>query len=124
MDSGQKTSDRSNCKGKLALTMWGERLLKRFVRCQRSQTLAEITIQLNDSASRTVSKQTMQCLLRRLGFGSRRCTRLPLLNAHHRATRLAWAREHGYWSVEDWKRVAWNAESRFRLFNADGRLRI
>ncbi|GFU04607.1 uncharacterized protein TNCV_4376931 [Trichonephila clavipes] len=34
------------------------------------------------------------------------------------------AREHRDWSVEDWKRVAWSDESRFRLLNADGRLRI
>ncbi|GFY11295.1 hypothetical protein TNCV_4472781 [Trichonephila clavipes] len=28
------------------------------------------------------------------------------------------------WSVEDWKRVAWNEKSRFQLLNANGRLRI
>ncbi|GFV46417.1 transposable element Tc1 transposase [Trichonephila clavipes] len=27
------------------------------------------------------------------------------------------------WSVEDWRRVVWSDESRFRLLNADGRLR-
>ncbi|GFU39842.1 HTH_Tnp_Tc3_2 domain-containing protein [Trichonephila clavipes] len=40
------------------------------------------------------------------------------------AVRLVWAREHRDWSVEDWRRVAWNDESRFRLLNTDGRLRI
>ncbi|GFU85476.1 transposable element Tc1 transposase [Trichonephila clavipes] len=49
---------------------------------------------------------------------------LPLLNARHEAARLVWAREHRDWSVEDWKRVAWRDESRFRQFNSDGRLRI
>ncbi|GFX50899.1 transposable element Tcb2 transposase [Trichonephila clavipes] len=37
---------------------------------------------------------------------------------------LALARGHTYWSAENWKRVAWMDESRFRLLNADGRLRI
>ncbi|GFU60043.1 transposable element Tcb2 transposase [Trichonephila clavipes] len=32
--------------------------------------------------------------------------------------------EHRDGSVEDWNRVAWSDESRFRLFNVDGRLRI
>ncbi|GFV42133.1 HTH_Tnp_Tc3_2 domain-containing protein [Trichonephila clavipes] len=54
----------------------------------------------------------------------RRPTREPLFNAHHRVARFAWVREHRDWSVEDWKRVTWSAESRFRLLNADGRLRI
>ncbi|GFT31492.1 uncharacterized protein TNCV_608981 [Trichonephila clavipes] len=59
-----------------------------------------------------------------MGFGSRRPTTVSLLNARHPAACLAWAREHRDWSVEDWKRVAWSDESRFRLLNADGRLRI
>ncbi|GFT45493.1 hypothetical protein TNCV_3781331 [Trichonephila clavipes] len=44
-----------------------------------------------------------------MGFWSRRPRREPLLNARHRAARLAWARE-----PRDWKRVAWNDESRCR----------
>ncbi|GFU78487.1 transposable element Tcb1 transposase [Trichonephila clavipes] len=46
-----------------------------------------------------------------MGFGSRRPTRVPLLNARHRPARLAWARERRDWIVEDWKRVAWSDES-------------
>ncbi|GFU37233.1 uncharacterized protein TNCV_4272341 [Trichonephila clavipes] len=54
MDGGQKkTSDRAHCKGQLALTVRCERRLRRIVRSQRSQILAQITTQLNDGASRT-----------------------------------------------------------------------
>ncbi|GFT60108.1 hypothetical protein TNCV_2687691 [Trichonephila clavipes] len=42
---------------------------------------------------------------------NRRPTRVQLLNARHRAERLAWAGEHRYRNVEDWKRVAWSDES-------------
>ncbi|GFW99816.1 transposable element Tc1 transposase [Trichonephila clavipes] len=59
-----------------------------------------------------------------MGFGSRRPTSVPLLNARHRDARLVWAREHRDWSVDDWERVAWGDESRFRLLNADRSLRI
>ncbi|GFW69598.1 HTH_Tnp_Tc3_2 domain-containing protein [Trichonephila clavipes] len=83
IDGGRKISDRANCRGQLALTVSGERQLRRIVCSQRSHTLAQITTQLNDGGSRTVSKQTV------LG-----------------------------------KRVVWSDESRFRLLNADGRLRI
>ncbi|GFX77285.1 uncharacterized protein TNCV_5064141 [Trichonephila clavipes] len=34
MDGGQKTSDRANCKGQLALTVRGDRRLRRIVRSQ------------------------------------------------------------------------------------------
>ncbi|GFW33865.1 HTH_Tnp_Tc3_2 domain-containing protein [Trichonephila clavipes] len=117
----------------------------RIVRHQRSQTLALITTQLNDGASCTVSKRTVQSSFDRfvalnpsrvssiplgippphcVGFGSRRPTRVPLLNACHQVARLAWARQHRDWSVEDRKRVTWSDEPRFRLLNADGRLKI
>ncbi|GFW22167.1 HTH_Tnp_Tc3_2 domain-containing protein [Trichonephila clavipes] len=88
----KKTSDRANNKRKLALTVRVENWLRRIVRCQRHQTLAQITTQLNDGASRRVSKRTVQCLLYRMGFRSRQPTRVPLLNARLQAARLAWAR--------------------------------
>ncbi|GFV63353.1 HTH_Tnp_Tc3_2 domain-containing protein [Trichonephila clavipes] len=121
MDGGQKTSDWANCKGQLALTVRDVRRPRHIV---RSQTLAHITTQLNDGANRTVSKRTMQRSLHGMGFGSRRPTRVPLLNARHRAALLAGEREHRDRSIEDWKQEAWNDESRFRLLNAVGRQRI
>ncbi|GFU52495.1 HTH_Tnp_Tc3_2 domain-containing protein, partial [Trichonephila clavipes] len=108
----------------LALTVRGERRFRRFVRSQRSQTLSQITTQLNDGASRTVSKRSVQRSLHRMGFGSLRPTRVTRIKARHLAVRLAWSREHRDWSVEDEKRVACSDESRFQLLNADGRLRI
>ncbi|GFT53268.1 HTH_Tnp_Tc3_2 domain-containing protein [Trichonephila clavipes] len=94
MDGGQKTSDQVNCKGQLALTVCGERRSWRILCSQRSQTLAQITLQLNEGASRTVSKRTVQSSLHRMGFGNSRPTRALFPNARHRDVRLAWAREH------------------------------
>ncbi|GFU17499.1 transposable element Tc1 transposase [Trichonephila clavipes] len=58
-------------------------------------------------------------LLVRVYSRCRQPTRVPLVNARHRAACLARARQH-----RDWKRVAWSDESRFRLLNSNGRLRI
>ncbi|GFW16350.1 glycine receptor subunit alpha-3 [Trichonephila clavipes] len=78
-------------------------LIKHIVRSQRSQTLAQITTLLNDVATRTISKRTVQHSLHRMGFGSRRHTRVPLFNARHRVARLACARDHRDSSVADWR---------------------
>ncbi|GBL88685.1 hypothetical protein AVEN_195668-1 [Araneus ventricosus] len=59
-----------------------------------------------------------------MGFGSRRPTRVPLLNARHRAALLARAREHRERTLEDWERVVWRNESGFRLLHVDGRMTI
>ncbi|GFT27993.1 HTH_Tnp_Tc3_2 domain-containing protein [Trichonephila clavipes] len=89
MDDGQKTSDRANFKRQLGLTVCSKRRLRHIVRSQRSQILAQITIHLNDGGRRTVSKWPVQQSLHSMGFGSRRCTRVPLLIAHHWVARLA-----------------------------------
>ncbi|GFU08685.1 uncharacterized protein TNCV_5124231 [Trichonephila clavipes] len=57
MNGAEKTSDRANCKGQLALTVCGERRIRPIVSSQQSQILTQITTQLNDGASRTVSKR-------------------------------------------------------------------
>ncbi|GFW54355.1 mariner Mos1 transposase [Trichonephila clavipes] len=88
-DGGQKNSNRANCKGQLALTVRREKRLRRIVGSQRSQTLAQITIQLNDDANHTASNLTVQRSLHRTGFGSHRPTRVPLHNAPHPDARLA-----------------------------------
>ncbi|GFX75320.1 hypothetical protein TNCV_3043421 [Trichonephila clavipes] len=53
----KKTSNPANCKGQLALTMCGKRRLRRIVRSQQRQTLAQITTQLNNGGSRIVIKK-------------------------------------------------------------------
>ncbi|GFT34909.1 hypothetical protein TNCV_3879041 [Trichonephila clavipes] len=50
VDCQQKISDWVNCKQLLALAVRGERRLRRIVRSQRSQTLVQITTQLNDGS--------------------------------------------------------------------------
>ncbi|GFX79039.1 transposable element Tcb2 transposase [Trichonephila clavipes] len=57
-----------------------------------------------------------------MGFRSRRPTRVPLLTVRHKALRLAWARQHRYWTVDGWKRVARPDESRFHLNRTDARV--
>ncbi|GBN80718.1 Transposable element Tcb2 transposase [Araneus ventricosus] len=59
-----------------------------------------------------------------MGFQSRRPTRVPLMTAQHKSLRLAWARQHRHWTVDDWKHVSWSDESRFQLYRADGRVRV
>ena len=38
--------------------------------------------------------------------------------------RLWFAREHNDWTLEQWKKVMWSDESRFALFQSDGRIRV
>ncbi|GFT30235.1 HTH_Tnp_Tc3_2 domain-containing protein [Trichonephila clavipes] len=113
-DGHKKTGDWANCKGQLALTERGERRFRRVVRSHQSQTLSQITTQFYDGSSHTVSKWTVHRLLHHKGFGSD-------LREYH-SSMIAIGLH--VWSVEDWNRLAWRDEYRFRLLNADRRLRI
>ncbi|GBL75622.1 hypothetical protein AVEN_154940-1 [Araneus ventricosus] len=66
----KKTSDRANCKGQLAVNERSVKRLSPIVCSQQSQTLAQITTQLNQGTRRIVSKRTVQRSLHRTGFGS------------------------------------------------------
>ncbi|GFT59571.1 HTH_Tnp_Tc3_2 domain-containing protein [Trichonephila clavipes] len=53
------------------------------------------------------------------GFRSRRPTHVPLLTSRHKALRLAWARQHRHWTVDDRKHIAFSDESFFQLNRVD-----
>jgi hypothetical protein len=48
----------------------------------------------------------------------------PLISAVNRKKQLQFAREHKDWTIEQCKHVMWSDESRFTLFQNDGRLRM
>ncbi|GBM16872.1 Transposable element Tcb1 transposase [Araneus ventricosus] len=59
-----------------------------------------------------------------MGLCSRRPILVPLLTKCHRQLRLQWAREHRYWTLDEWKRVAWSDGSQFLIHHVDGRVRV
>ena len=48
-----------------------------------------------------------------MGLCSIRPTHVPLLTKRHRQQCLRRAREHRYWTMDQWKRIAWSDEARF-----------
>lgn len=57
------------------------------------------------------SIRTMQRRLREEGIRKWRAVKRALLTQKHAKERLAWARAHQHWTVDDWKRVIWSDES-------------
>ncbi|GFW39471.1 transposable element Tcb1 transposase [Trichonephila clavipes] len=63
-----------------------------------------------------------RCLLHR-GLRARVLLYKIPLTANHRRLRLQWDREHRAWQA-DWHQVVFSDESRFNLWDHDGRVRI
>ncbi|MBJ5584656.1 hypothetical protein JGG81_24945 [Salmonella enterica subsp. enterica serovar Typhimurium] len=124
IDSGKTIPARANCRGQQRVDERDHSRLARIVTADRRATVQEITRQFNAGALKRVSSHTIQNHLLAMGYRSHRPTRVPLLTAHHRAQRLAWAREHRHWTLDMWENVAWTDESRFTLVHADGRVRV
>lgn len=121
----QKTgSQRQTCGRHRVLNARSERRLARVVQRNRRATVRQIASHLNQGATVNVSERTVRRTLRRIGYGSRRPVRKPLLSALNKRRRLQFAKEHKHWTVDDWKRVMWSDESRFQMHRADGRMRI
>jgi hypothetical protein len=43
------------------------------------------------------------------------------LTDEQKRERLAWARKHSTWTIEDWKKVIWSDETKFMLVQSNGR---
>lgn len=123
-DSGKTSSLRHRCGRKMIVNERDQRRLRNIIKRDRKATLPQIAADFNAGPSTSVSVRTIQRNIINMGFRSRRPTRVPLMTVRHKALRLAWAREHQHWTVEDWKHVAWSDESRFQLYRADGRVRV
>jgi len=68
-----------------------------------------------------VSADTIRRALNRCGLEARVKPRKPLLSPRNIKRRLAFARKHAKWTVDDWKRVIWSDETKINLFGSDGR---
>jgi hypothetical protein len=66
----------------------------------------------------------MQYTLYEMGYNSRTALRKPCISQQNRRIRLNWARERRLWTIDDWKKIVWNDESRFTLFQNDGKIRV
>lgn len=71
-----------------------------------------------------ISRLTVMRRLRAAGIRSYRPFRGMSLTRQHRMNRLRWARTVRRWQRRNWRRVMFSDESRFNMFQADGRVRV
>lgn len=72
----------------------------------------------------TASDTTVRRRLSAAGLNGHVAVKKPLLTARHRQLRLEFARRHEQWSWVDWSCVLFTDESKFNMFQTDGRVYI
>jgi transposase len=68
-----------------------------------------------------VSESTVRRAFKESGFVARVKKKKPLLSVEHKKKRLAWAKKHNTWTIDDWKNVIWSDETGFGLVSGEGR---
>ena len=69
-----------------------------------------------------ISTSTVQRRLRESGLHCRIVTKKPLLRKNNKKKRLAWAKKHNEWTLNQWESVLWSDESKFDIFGSTRRV--
>ncbi|GBC31699.2 IS630 family transposase [Rhizophagus irregularis DAOM 181602=DAOM 197198] len=106
------------------LTERDKRHLKVIVTQNRREPVEKIVKNFAESTGKVICKNTMKNTLYNMGYHSCTALRKPNVSERNRKIRLKWARERRLWTINDWKKVVWSDESRFTLFQNDGKIRV
>ena len=86
---------------------------------------SEIAAQISasqSSSNRHISTSTVQRRLGESGLHGRIAAKKPLLKYTNMKKRLAWAKKHDQWTLDQWKSVLWSDESKFEIFGSNHRV--
>ena len=95
--------------------------------CVRQMTIGgkETAVQtrkaLEEEVRVSVSTNTVRRGLRDSGLGAIVKPKKPHLSSKNVKERLAWAKAHVDWTIDDWRRVVWSDETKIDRFGSDGR---
>ncbi|GIX77121.1 transposable element Tcb1 transposase [Caerostris darwini] len=84
-------------------------------RAHRHATVEQLTAQMNQGATKSVSPTTVQRTLLRMGLCSRRLVNAPMLTTVHRRRRLEFERQYRNWTSTERRQVVFSDESHFML---------
>lgn len=85
------------------------------------ENAVQVTKSLETELNKFVNAQTVRRALKSCGLGAIVKPKKPFLSAKNIKHRLAWAKSHVDYTLDDWKRVIWSDETKIDRFGSDGR---
>ncbi|GFX99934.1 transposable element Tcb2 transposase [Trichonephila clavipes] len=107
-----------------ATTPAEDRFLALSARRRRTTTVPQLVADHFQASGRRISATTVRNRLHNAGLYARRPVACVPLNGRQRRNRLCWAREHVFWTQQQWASVLFTDESRFTMESDSGRLLI
>lgn len=86
-----------------------------------SATAVQVASELQNITGVSLSPQTVCNTLKQEGLTAVKKSKKPLMPPRIKSLRLAFARAHQHWTLEDWKRVIWSDETKINRLGSDGK---
>lgn len=87
----------------------------------KTKSIKNLTQNLQEHNGIKVSRQTLSRELHNAGLRSTTKKKKPAISQKNRKERLAFAKSHKDWTVDDWKRVVFSDETKINRFGSDGK---
>lgn len=87
----------------------------------RFKSAPDIMCEVNNFLTQPISIPTVSRRLKERGLNGCVAARKPLLRHINKLKRLAFAKQHKDWTINEWKNVLWTDESKFEIFGSHRR---
>ena len=104
------------------LTERDRQVLKHVAWKIRLLSVATLTTEFQFDSGSNVNTSTVRRELHEMGFHGRAAAYKPKITMCNAKRRLEWCKVHRHWTLEQWKHVLWSDESRFTIWQSDGRI--
>lgn len=94
--------------------------VRQVTKCGKSNA-SQVQKALKEELGVVASATTVRRALNEQGLVAMVKPSKPLLSPKNVKARLAWAKAHKDWTIDDWKRVIWSDETKINRFGSDGR---
>ncbi|GFW30215.1 HTH_Tnp_Tc3_2 domain-containing protein [Trichonephila clavipes] len=98
-----------------------ERKIIHQVKIDPKISAPKIAANTSNTLGRSVSAETVQRVLRKVGYNGRVARKKPLIGKRNRVKRFKFAKEHILKPQQFWNEVIFSDESKFNIFGSDGR---
>lgn len=98
-----------------------DRLISRLIVSGECDNATQVRRNLSRNNGVNISSRTIRRRLRKVGLRARVKCKKPRLSTAHTKHRLEWAKERVNWGENEWKKVLWSDEKKFKLFGSDGK---
>lgn len=106
------------------LSATDERYIVKTVKKNPRTTAPELAANLENNLGVAVCAETVRRVLRKNNFHGRTARNKPLLRKTNKRKRLDFAKKYGSKGYEFWKEVLFTDESKFNIFQSDGKITV